>query len=166
MNGDSARFDLEIRATRGWVSLQLLDLWHYRELLYFLAAVVEAATLAYREPITFANVQCPTVVDDERCDGDIEVWLDPDDNQIGWECLDCGEEGTISDWEGMVWDRRDFVVACAVPDSKEQAKSISHGPDHGSAGALGLIHANRGQYVISQAGTGLSTRSTGGYFKR
>ena len=81
-----------------------------RGLLHFLAAVVEAATLALREPITFANVQCPTVVDEKCCDGDIEVWLDPDDDLIGWECLECGEEGVISDWVRTAWDRRDFVV--------------------------------------------------------
>ena len=81
-----------------------------RGLLHFLAAVVEAATLAVREPITFANVQCPTIVDEERCDGDIEVWLDPDDDLIGWECLECGEEGVISNWERTAWDRRDYVV--------------------------------------------------------
>jgi homopolymeric O-antigen transport system permease protein len=33
----ASEFDLELRPTRGWVSLQLGDLWSYRELLYFLA---------------------------------------------------------------------------------------------------------------------------------
>jgi hypothetical protein len=79
-------------------------------LLRFLTGIVEAATLAFREPISYADVQCRTVVNDEACDGDIEVWLDPDDNYLGWECLECGEEGSISDWEGTPWDRRDFVV--------------------------------------------------------
>ncbi len=37
MNVDSTEFDLEIRPTKGWVSLGLRDLWTFRELLYFLA---------------------------------------------------------------------------------------------------------------------------------
>lgn len=81
-----------------------------QELFSFLTGIVEAATLAFRAPVTFANVQCRTVTDDTPCDGDIEVWMDHDDNYIGWECLECGEEGSISDWEGTPWDRRDFVV--------------------------------------------------------
>ena len=80
------------------------------ELLDFLAGIVEAATIAYGLPVTFAEVQCRSVIDDERCDGDIEVWVDTDDNRIGWECLDCGEEGVISNWESTAWDRRDHVL--------------------------------------------------------
>lgn len=81
-----------------------------QELLSFLTVIVEAATLAFREPISSADVQCRTVINDEPCEGDIEVWVDHDSNVIGWECMECGEEGTISDWEGTPWDRRDFVV--------------------------------------------------------
>ena len=75
----------------------------------FLTAVIETASAAYDQPLSFADINCRTVNDGEACDGDIEVWIDPESHIIGWECLECGAEGTISDWEGTQWDRRDYV---------------------------------------------------------
>ena len=80
-----------------------------RELLTFLTAIIEAASVAYDLPVSFASVNCRTVKDGEQCDGDIEVWVDFDSHIIGWECLECAEEGTISNWEGTQWDKRDYV---------------------------------------------------------
>jgi hypothetical protein len=80
-----------------------------QELLYFLADIVEVATISYDRPLTLAEKRCRAVIDGKRCEGDIEVWVYFENNQIGWECLECGEEGIVTDWERTPWDRRDYV---------------------------------------------------------
>lgn len=79
-------------------------------LLKFLAAIIESASVAYDRPATFADVECRTMNGTTPCAGEIEVWVDPDSNIIGWECLECEEEGTISEWEGTQWDKRNYVL--------------------------------------------------------
>lgn len=78
-------------------------------LLNFLAAIIEAATLDYGRPLTFADTKCRAVLDGKPCPGEIEVWVYPENNLIGWECLECGDEGVISEWEGTPWDKRNYV---------------------------------------------------------
>ena len=78
-------------------------------LLRFLSAIIEAATIDYARPITFADTNCRLVNNGIRCPGDIEVWVFPENNHIGWECLECGEEGVITNWEGTPWDKRSYV---------------------------------------------------------
>ena len=80
------------------------------ELLKFLTAIIEAASISYDRPVTFADTKCQTMINSEPCTGEIEVWVDPDSNIIGWECLECEEEGTISEWEGTQWDMRNYVL--------------------------------------------------------
>jgi hypothetical protein len=50
------------------------------------------------------------MINSEPCTGEIEVWVDSDSNIIGWECLECEEDGTISEWEGTQWDMRNYVL--------------------------------------------------------
>lgn len=77
------------------------------ELLHFLGKVVEAATLDEDYPVTFADAQCRN--SQHVCQRDIEVWMDPDTHNIGWECLECGDEGIITGWEGTWWDKRTYT---------------------------------------------------------
>lgn len=30
-------------------------------------------------------------------------------NEIGWKCLAYGEDGVITEWEGIRWDKRNFT---------------------------------------------------------
>ena len=80
-----------------------------QELLVFLSAVIEAASTKYDAPVTFADANCRSVIDGQSCQGEIEVWVYAEDNSIGWECLECGEEGVISNWEGTQWDKRNYT---------------------------------------------------------
>jgi len=80
-----------------------------RELLNFLTAIIEAATVEYESPVTLSAVNCRKLIGGKPCSGEIEVWVYAEDNQIGWECLECGDEGVISHWEGTPWDRRDYT---------------------------------------------------------
>lgn len=79
------------------------------DLLDFLGQVVAAASSFYDLPVATAGEICRAEVRGKRCNGFIEVWLDADNNRIGWECLVCGNEGMISGWEGTFWDLRSYT---------------------------------------------------------
>jgi hypothetical protein len=76
------------------------------DLLDFLGQVVAAASFSYDLPVATAGEICCADVKGRRCNGFIEVWVDTGGHYIGWECLECGDEGMISGWEGTVWDLR------------------------------------------------------------
>jgi len=78
------------------------------ELLRYLSAIIEAATIEYARPITFADTKCRSVINGKSCPKDIEVWVYAENNQIGWECLECGEEGVITNWGGTPY------ITCTV----------------------------------------------------
>lgn len=79
------------------------------ELVKFLADIIESATMGYDRPATMADVKCRKCIEGKACDGEVEVWVYADTNEIGWECLDCAEEGIITHWEGTQWDRRNYT---------------------------------------------------------
>jgi len=80
-----------------------------KELLSFLAAIIEAATIEYERPVTLSEKTCRNIIKGVPCPGEIEVWVNAEDNQIGWECLECGDEGVITHWEGTPWDKRNYT---------------------------------------------------------
>jgi hypothetical protein len=79
------------------------------DLLSFLGAVIEVATLTYGSPMTLSDIgqHHPTV--GEACNGQLEVLVHAETNAIGWECVECGENGVISNWQGTLWDRRTYT---------------------------------------------------------
>jgi hypothetical protein len=46
-----------------------------KELLSFLAAIIEAATEACDQPMTVSTAGCRNVINGHTCFGDIEVWF-------------------------------------------------------------------------------------------
>jgi hypothetical protein len=80
-----------------------------QELVSFLSAIIEAASINYGVPVALADTQCRSMVNGKPCTGEIEVWVYAEDNRIGWECLECGDEGVISHWEGTPWDKRTYT---------------------------------------------------------
>ncbi|MCK5355030.1 MAG: hypothetical protein KAJ63_07915 [Methyloprofundus sp.] len=80
-----------------------------KELLNFLTAIIEAATIEYERPLTLSAITCQKVIKGNHCSGEIEVWVNADNNQIGWECLECGNDGVITHWEGTPWDKRNYT---------------------------------------------------------
>jgi len=79
------------------------------ELLTYLSAIIEDATRESRTDAETAQIRCRRVVKGKVCSGDIEVYLYPEAAEIIWQCEECGEEGVITDWEGTVWDKREYV---------------------------------------------------------
>jgi len=44
------------------------------------------------------------------CPGLLDVSFDPETGQIVWFCDECGDEGAISGWEGLIWDMTDVYT--------------------------------------------------------
>jgi hypothetical protein len=70
---------------------------------YLTKIVVDATTVS-------PTFETPTVVRCRRrpgrkpCGGEIETDIDPDTDQVLWWCPVCGDEGSISNWQGYLWD--------------------------------------------------------------
>jgi hypothetical protein len=71
---------------------------------YFAKIVVHATTEPWDEPKKSA-LRCRRRPARKRCAGVIETDSDPDTDAIVWWCPVCGDNGTISDWQGSRWDR-------------------------------------------------------------
>ena len=79
------------------------------ENLFFLGEIVEAASLAYYQPMTLAGDICRATIDGKKCGGEIETWVSAESKNVGWECIECGEEGIISEWADTIWDLRIYI---------------------------------------------------------
>lgn len=74
-----------------------------RELAENLANLVANATI---EPQLGprANVTCWSTLGKKPCHGRIEAEVSFDLANILWYCIECGEDGAISQWENSFWD--------------------------------------------------------------
>ena len=41
------------------------------------------------------------------CAGELEISLDTNTEQIHWLCPECGDEGVVTGWSGLIWDVSD-----------------------------------------------------------
>jgi len=48
--------------------------------------------------------RCFAVVKRKRCQGKVMPLISLEDARIGWHCSSCGSEGSISGWQGTLWD--------------------------------------------------------------
>ena len=48
------------------------------------------------------------------CTGLLDIFLDPETDQIYWFCKVCGDEGALSGWEGLIWDMTDVNVGESI----------------------------------------------------
>ena len=74
-------------------------------LVEYLGKIVAAVTGA--EPDDPLGVQCRRRPARRPCRGKIEGYIVPESNAIYWECLVCGDNGLISNWENTIWDLRE-----------------------------------------------------------
>lgn len=44
------------------------------------------------------------------CVGEIQSYIDPEDDAIVWRCPVCGDNGAISGWEESFWDLSTIVT--------------------------------------------------------
>jgi RNA polymerase subunit RPABC4/transcription elongation factor Spt4 len=43
----------------------------------------------------------------KACRGELEIELVTETNQIHWSCPECGDEGVVTGWSGLIWDMSD-----------------------------------------------------------
>jgi hypothetical protein len=43
------------------------------------------------------------------CPGELEIRLNPNTEQIHWMCPECGDEGVVTGWAGLIWDMSDCL---------------------------------------------------------
>ncbi|MEE2003039.1 hypothetical protein QWY20_16390 [Alkalimonas sp. MEB108] len=70
---------------------------------YFTAITQETTGDPYGEQL-YPKVPCRRRPNRKPCVGEIASYIDPDDQQIVWICPVCGDNGTISGWQGTLWD--------------------------------------------------------------
>ena len=73
---------------------------------YLTKIVVAAAVLSQKESETTV-VYCRKRPNRSPCPGEIETYIDPETEQIIWFCPVCGDQGSISHWQGSLWDCTD-----------------------------------------------------------
>jgi len=44
------------------------------------------------------------------CKGQLVIALDPQLDEIHWICPECGDEGRVSGWAGLIWDMMDIAT--------------------------------------------------------
>jgi hypothetical protein len=73
-----------------------------------LAEIITYAT--GREAGTSVDVQprCWRKPQRKACPGTLEITLNPHGKQIHWICPECGDEGVLTGWDGLIWDMTGF----------------------------------------------------------
>lgn len=75
-----------------------------------LTALVVDATTPSSEQSSMTKVNCWHRPGKKRCAGVIDTAIAPD-GAIEWQCPDCGNYGTIRNWQGTLWDRSGDTTA-------------------------------------------------------
>lgn len=71
----------------------------------FLKKIVSAVTLEIEQPVIEVDLQCKTRACGLACDGSIDAYCH-DKTIIHWHCDICQATGTITKWQGSLWDNR------------------------------------------------------------
>lgn len=78
-----------------------------------LAEIITFATLAETGILMGSPPACWRRLKRKACTGKVAVDLVPDTDQIHWVCPECGDEGLLTGWKGLIWDMSD----CSSYDS-------------------------------------------------
>ena len=73
-----------------------------RNLASFLVLVIDEVTRHY--PKTDRGIETGIKCFETDCDGNIIGAIDMHNEPIKWYCLDCGNTGTVSNWQNSKWD--------------------------------------------------------------
>lgn len=71
----------------------------------FLKQIVSAVTFEIELPLIEVDLQCKTRAMGLTCDGSIDAYCH-DNTIIHWHCDNCQASGTITNWQGSLWDNR------------------------------------------------------------
>jgi hypothetical protein len=73
-----------------------------REMVSFLALIIDTTTRNNPTTLTSTDIMCFK----KGCSGMIKTALIPNTSEIHWYCLDCENEGVISEWQKTKWSNR------------------------------------------------------------
>ncbi len=75
----------------------------------FLSKIVLSVSQNINQPLIFVDLKCNTRGGELACSGNIEAKC----NYIGiieWQCDTCEALGTISNWQGSLWDKQKRTI--------------------------------------------------------
>jgi hypothetical protein len=94
---------------RHWLSENLLDagLPQLRFKVKKLGEIITYATAIEAGIAIDVQLRCWRKPKRKPCPGELEISLNPDTDQIHWLCFECGDEGVVTGWKGLIWDLSD-----------------------------------------------------------
>lgn len=75
----------------------------------FLSKIVLSVSQNIEQPLTFVDLKCNTRAEGLICEGSIEA-SSINNHMIDWHCDSCEVSGTISNWQGSLWDKQKRVI--------------------------------------------------------
>ena len=86
-----------------------------RALAEHLGSIVSAASAGDAHTRWETALPCRRRPANRRCPGRITVVRGDADQPIGWQCSQCGDDGTISNWAASIYDLRRQQLTAAQP---------------------------------------------------
>jgi len=88
----------------------VLDLTEQAKMvLKFLSNIVSSVSEHIDQPLIELNLKCNTRANELSCEGDIQAGCIAM-NMIEWHCDSCEASGTISHWQGSMWDQQKHTL--------------------------------------------------------
>lgn len=75
----------------------------------FLTKIVSSVSENIEQPLLDVDLKCNSRADVLSCGGGIEATCIAVD-MIEWHCDTCEASGTISNWQGSMWDRQERTI--------------------------------------------------------
>lgn len=75
----------------------------------FLTEIVLSVSQHIEQSVTFVDVKCNSRAEGLTCQGSIEASC-INNHMIDWHCDSCDISGTISKWQGTLWDRQKRIM--------------------------------------------------------
>ena len=69
----------------------------------YLVSIISMTSHPAPVPVSL-DVRCRRRPNRKPCNGYIGGTLDPEADMIIWWCPECGDHGSISNWQGTLWD--------------------------------------------------------------
>ena len=80
-----------------------------KKVFQFLIKIVSSVSVNIEQPLIDVDLQCNTRADELFCEGSIDA-KNIAINLIEWHCDVCEASGTISNWQGSMWDMQDRTI--------------------------------------------------------
>ncbi len=88
----------------------VLELTDQAETIFkFLIKIVSSVSKNIEMPLINVDLKCTTRADELSCEGSIEARCIAI-GMIEWHCDTCEASGTISNWQGSLWDKQEHTI--------------------------------------------------------